>query len=70
MILSNRANKENVSLALNGNNISRVTSRKFLWVMIDENLKINVHINKVCAKVLSSIGFIKTINYLTASTML
>ena len=51
MILSNRTNKENVSLTLNSNNISRVTSHKFLGVMFDETLKFDVHINKICTKI-------------------
>ena len=56
MILSFRANKENVSLILNGNNKSRVTSQKFLGVMIHETFKFDVHISKVSTKVSQSIG--------------
>ena len=48
LILSKRANKENVSLTLYDNNISRVTDHKLLGVMNDEALKFNVHINKAC----------------------
>ena len=42
MILSNRANKEDVSFTLNGSIITKVTSHIFLMVMIDETLKYDV----------------------------
>ena len=45
MILTNRANEENCYITLNGNNLSRSTSHKFLSVMIDETLKFDVHIS-------------------------
>ena len=56
MIFSNTASKENVSLILNSNNIFTATSHKLLEVMMDETLKFDVHISKVCTKVLQSIG--------------
>ena len=61
MIPSNRVNKEKVSLTLNGNDFSRIISHKFLGVMIDEPLKVDVHINKVCTKVSQSIGVIRRV---------
>ena len=37
-----------------GNNISRVTSHKFLGIMVDETLHFDVHIDKLCSKVSQS----------------
>ena len=54
MILSIRDNKVNVNLTLNGDEISRVNSDKFIGVMNDKTFKIDVLINKVCTKVSQS----------------
>ena len=51
MILSTRANKEIVNITVNGNDVSGVTSHKFLGVTMDEILKLDVHINEICTKV-------------------
>ena len=73
MILSNRGNKENVNITLNGDNITRITSCKFLGVNIDETLKFDVHPSKLCTKVLQSMVVSRRVSNmapLTASAML
>ena len=42
----------------NGDDIFRVNSYKFLGIIIDETLKFDVYINKICTKVSQSIGVI------------
>ena len=70
MILPKRANKEDLSLTLNGNNISRVTFHNFQGVLIDEILKFKVHINKVCTKVSQSIGVIRRVSNMVLDNVL
>ena len=70
MILSNGANKESVSITLSSNNIYRVTSHKFPEVMIDETLKFDVSINKVCTKVSQSIGVITRVSNMVPDNVL
>ena len=70
MILSNRANKENVSMTLNGNNISRSTSYKFLGVLIHETWKFDVHNNKACTKILQSLGVIRRVSTMVPDNVL
>ena len=70
MILPNRANEENVSLTLNGNDISRVTIHKFLGAMIDKTLRIKYVLRFRNQQVLSDESLIWClIMYFTASTM-
>ena len=70
MIISNRARTNNLNLKLGGENIGRVTDHKFLGVTIDETLKFDVHINKLCAKVSQSIGILRRISYLVPHSVL
>ena len=69
-ILSNEANKENVSITLNCNNIYRVNSHKFLGVTIEDALKIDVHVNKVCTIVPYSIGVIRRVSSMVPDNIL
>ena len=70
MILSTRDIEEIVNITLNGKNISRVTSLKFLEVMFDKILKLYVHINKVCTKVSLSIGVIRRVSNMVPEIVL
>ena len=56
MIHSKSVYGENVSITLNGNNISRVTSHNFLGVTTDETHGIDLYVNKVFIKVLYPIS--------------
>ena len=49
------------SVYIDGNEITRVKSQKFLGVEIDENLKFDKHIEKICKKASAGIGAIRRI---------
>ena len=51
-----------MSLTLNVDNISRVSSHNFQGVVIDETLKFEVHIKKVCTKVSQSIDVFRRVS--------
>ena len=62
MILSSRANEENLKIIQNNNNICSVTSHKYLWVTIDEILRLDVHVNKISTNVSESIRDIRRVS--------
>ena len=70
MILSNGANKKDVSLTLNVNDLSNVTSHKFLGVMIDETLKFDIHIIKICTKGSQPIGGTRRVSNMVPDNVL
>ena len=70
MIFSNRVNKENVNITGNGNTISRVTSYRIPGVMIDETMKSDVRINKVCTEVSLSIGVVRQVSNMLSDNAL
>ena len=52
---------DNPSLTINNFPIEQVSSTKSLGLFIDENLSWNTHIETVCRKISSALGFIKRI---------
>ena len=48
MIISNRHQIENIKFSLSGPPIARTSRHKFLGVFIDDKLKFDTHINKLC----------------------
>jgi len=70
MIISNRNQSENINISLSGQLIARTSNHKFLGVFIDDKLKFDIHINKLCSEVFQSIGFMRRISYLVPLNVL
>ena len=70
MIISNRNQIENINISLSGQPIARTSNHKFLGVFIDDKLKFDIHINKLCSKVSQSIGIMRRISHLVPLNVL
>ena len=64
MIISNRNQIENINISLSGQPVARTFNHKFLGVFIDDELKFDIHINKLCSKVFQGIGVVSRISHL------
>ena len=70
MVVSNRTYSD-ISLSLNGSNLQLVDNCKFLGVIVDNRLKFDMHINKVCEKISKSLGVMyKLKNIVPSSTLI
>ena len=64
MITSNRNQIQNTNISLSGQPIAETSNHKFLGVFIDDKLKFDMHINKLCSEVSQSIGMMRRISHL------
>ena len=65
MIVANQTGKkrENFFVSMNGNNLERCQSYKYLGVFLDENLCWNTHIDYICEKVSKVCGIFAKLRY-------
>ena len=64
MIIWNRTKIENINVSMNGQPIARTFHHKFLGPVIDDKLKFDMHINKLCSKVSLSFRVMRHISHL------
>ena len=62
--------QQDVSISINGENISRVFVTKFLGVLIQANLKWNEHISLLANKLSKTIGVLNKVKYILNTTHL
>ena len=70
MKITNRNQIENTNISLSCQPIARTSHHKFLCVFIDDELKFEKHINKLCSKVSQSIDVMKRISHLVPADLL
>ena len=64
MIISKINHIENVNISLSGQPVARTSNHRFLGVFINDKLKFDIHINKLCSKVSKSNGIMRRISHL------